>query len=300
MTTEQRVFSALSLKRATSFAALTFGFLMCCVPIPAVSVGDDDTCDPGDSVIAESGDTVWCLHEGDSTGHQLAREICLAKIQVGADQAAIRQLGFDSDVEQQAELEKEGKQQYQAFVRQVAGTLFDQTLDAVGVLADSAKSLNPWNVNQSVKALESKWYGGSGLTKALRRIAHVKGKPEIAAAYHDFAELAKTFREGYQTGQAMQEDPESSQLLLLVGVLKTLQGNYELGLVITGVEFAESLEYLSYLGARVDDLTDISDAKLARVSKLSLRLKGHVHDLNESRRKWRQETKIPVDPRCSS
>ena len=58
--------------------------------------------------------------------------------------------------------------------------MFDQSLSAVGKLADSAKSLNPWNVNKAVKLLEDKGFANAQLVRALRKVAGVRGKPQMA------------------------------------------------------------------------------------------------------------------------
>ena len=262
----------------------------------------DAACDPGDTLIAENADNIWCRRDSDyrgSAAEKSAGKVCLAKNIVKADQNAIRQLGFATDTERFEMFEKVSADQRKALVRKVAGALIDNGLDAVGKIADSAKSLNPWNVNRAVKMLEGRWYGNPLLVKALRKVARVKGKPEKAAAYEEFARLAKSFREGYQTGQKMREEPDTAQLQLLAGVLKTLQGNYELGLVVTGAEFGESLAYLGYVGGQVDALARASDGKLAKLPALTRRLKTHVDDLVDARQNWRRETGIPVDPICT-
>jgi hypothetical protein len=273
-----------------------------CLVAP-VAAADDVKCYPGDTLIAMDADSIWCRHDADwngSKGQQLASRFCSIKKKVAADEEAIRQLGFAADAEQFGMFETIATKQRQALISKVECALFDQSLKGADALARSARSLNPWNVNKAVKLLEGKPYGSSLWAAALRKIARVKGKPEMAAAFHDFAEIAEKARGAYETQEAMSDDPDSAQLQLLVGVLKALQGNYEAGLVVTGVEFSESIAYLVYVSGRVDDLAQATDEKLVRLPGLTKRLKRDVDSLLTIRSDWRNEMDIKVDPQCTA
>jgi hypothetical protein len=258
-------------------------------------------CEAGEILVAEDAKNWYCLEAKsyeNSQGQKLATQYCSTKKIVAADQNAIRNLGFAVDAERYEAFGKVAEEQQRDLKRKAFEALFDQGLDATGKLMDSAKSLNPWNVNKAVKLLEDKGLGNPELISALREISRVKGKPAMAEAYHHFEQLAKAAVKGYNTGQRMADDPNSAQLQLLVGALKTMQGNYELGLIVTGAEFGESMAYLSYISGQVDDLSQQTDDKLARLGPLGTRLKDHVNDLAHARKAWQDETDIPIPPRC--
>jgi hypothetical protein len=258
-------------------------------------------CPPGEILVAEDA-TNWYCREAkaykNSEGPKLADQYCATNKKVAADQNAIRNLGFAVDVERYRMFGKVAQDQQADLKRKIMLAMFDQGLLATGNILDGAKSLNPWNVNKAVKLLEEKGFGNEQLIASLRDVARVRGKPEIAAAYHRFEELAKSTVEGYSTGQGMAKEPETAQLQLLAGALKTMQGNYELGLVITGLEFGESIAYLSYVSGEMNSLAQETDDKLAKLVPLAARLKDHVKYLVSTREAWQTEMDIPVAPSC--
>ncbi len=258
-------------------------------------------CNAGEILVAEDEKNWYCLDikSYESTqGPKLASQYCGAKKKVAADQNAIRNLGWSVDTERYELFGKVADDQEAELKRRVFTAMFDQSLTATGTLLDSGKSLNPWNVNKAAKLLEKKGFGNAQLIAALRQIARVRGKPAMAEAYHHFEELAKSAVEGYNTGGGMARDPDTAQLQLLAGALKTMQGNYEFGLLITGLEFGESIAYLSYVSGQVNDLTQQTDDKLAKLVPLGARLKGHINDLVQTNQAWQAETGVPMAPRC--
>lgn len=261
-------------------------------------------CKPGDLLVGEDADNYYCRGRGEyqgSAAEKAGARFCAAKLALAADQNAIRQLGFASDVERFEMFEDVAKEQKSELQRKVFDALLDQGLEAIGLAVDSAKSLNPWNVNNAVKMLEEKGFRNRAVAAALRRVAATKDKPAMAAAYHQFAEVAKAAKEGWNTGSDMASDQKNSEMRLLLGALKVAQGNPELGLLVTGVELGESLAYLVYVSGRVNDLTRSTDDKLLRVGTLSQRLKGHVDAVRASRSQWRHAMGIASgEPRCSS
>src|SRR5207302_256885 len=121
------------------------------------------------------------------------------------------------------------------------------------------------------------------------RISRVQGKPAMAASYHEFAELAKSTVEGYKAGRGMAQEPGTARLQLLLGALKAMQGNYELGLLVTGAEFAESMAYLAYVSGQMNTLASATDDSLTRLSSMSARLRMHVAGLIATRKAWQKE-----------
>ena len=258
-------------------------------------------CKAGEILVAEDQKNWYCLETKSykkSLGPKLATQYCGTKIKLAADQSAIRDLGFAVDVERNEMFGKVAEQQQAELKRRIFTAMFDQGLAGTGKLLDSAKSLNPWNINKAAQLLEEKGLGNAELIAALREVARVRGKPEMVEAYHHFAELAKTAVEGYSTGRGMAEETDTAKLQLLAGALKTMQGNYELGLVISGLEFGESIAYLSYVSGQVNDLAQETDDKLAKLAHLGQRLKSDVNDLARYRQSWQAETDIPLPPLC--
>ena len=179
--------------------------------------------------------------------------------------------------------------------------LFESGLDAGALAVDSAKSLNPWNVNHAIRMLEEKGFRNRTMVTALRRVAATKDKPAMAAAYHHFTDIAKAAKEGWFTGSDMATDPANAELRLAVGALKVMHGNPNLGLVITSLEFGESLAYLLYVNGRVSDLTRSTDDKLDRLGTLTRRLREHVDAVHTARAEWRRGLGIRAgEPRCES
>jgi hypothetical protein len=260
-------------------------------------------CAANEILVAETDKAYYCLSLSDynnSDGPKLAANYCSAKTKIAADQSAIRNLGFAISVERYLAISELAKQQQQLLKRKVMLAMFEQTLSATGALVDTAKSLNPWNVNNAVKLLEGKHFAFPVLADALRKIARVRGKPEMAAQYHQFELLAKGFVNGYVSQQAAQEDPDSAQLQLLLGALKTMQGNYELGLLVTAAEFGESLAYIYYIGGELDDLARQNDDNMGKLAFFAQRLKNDVDAAVKARKAWQEEFEIPVAPKCPS
>ena len=56
------------------------------------------------------------------------------------------------------------------------------------------------------------------------------------------------------------------------------------------VRVTESLAYLCYLGGKVDELAQITDDKIHRLTELTKRLKGHVAEMAEAKAVWQKET----------
>jgi hypothetical protein len=259
-------------------------------------------CKPGDLLVGEDAENYYCRsraqYEG-SAAQRAAAQFCSAKRTLGADQNAIRQLGFSLDTERFEMFAEVSREQKAELQNRVLDALLDYGFEATAVIANSAKSLNPWNVNNAVRMLEEKGFKNAMVNAALRRIALQKDKPAIVAAYRDFVDAAKAAKEGWNTGTAMSKDSQNAALRLLVGALKVMQGNSDLGLAVTAAELGESLAYLLYMNGRVNELTKSSDEKLQRLTALSKRLQGHVGDVRTQRTEWRRAMGISRgEPTC--
>jgi hypothetical protein len=259
-------------------------------------------CDPGDILVGEDDDNYYCRRKSEYQGSVAERagtRFCVARRTLAADQSAIRALGFATDTERFEMFQRVSREQKAELQHKVLDVLFDQGLEATSVAVKSAQSLNPWNVNNAVKMLKEKRFGNAKVIAALRRIALTKDKPAMAAAYREFADVAKAAKEGWSTGSGMASDANNAELRLLVGALKLMQGNPGLGTAVTAAELGESFAYLVYVSGRVDELTRSTDDKLLRLDTLSQRLKGDVEALKASRRQWRQAMGIAGgEPTC--
>lgn len=255
-------------------------------------------CKPGDVLVGEDADNYYCMertkYEG-STTQKFGSQFCLAKQLLVADQTAIRNLGFALDAERFEMFENIAHEQKAELQHKIFDALLDQGLEATDIALDSAKSLNPWNVNKAIDMLKAKGFDNALIISALRRIALQEDKPTLLASYRDFVKLAKRAKEGWDTEAGIAKDPENSQLRLMVGALKIMQGNPELGLAVTAAEFSENLTYLGYLSGQVSDLTNASDEKLALLGTpthggLTQRLKLHVNDMMTAKNAWQKSS----------
>lgn len=257
-----------------------------------------------DILIGEDADNYYYMsaskYKG-SVAEKAGVQFCRANLTATAEQNAVRQLGFNVDAERYAMFEQVGKDQQAALIHNVYGAMFDQGLESTSAIFHSASSLNPWNVNQSIKMLENHGFANTKLLSALRTVARQNNKPAMYAAFKSFTEQAKTTKEGWDTGSEMAKDPGSSQLRLLVGALKTMQGNPELGLVVTTAEFGENVAYLAYASRQVTELSQASDNKLSHLASLSQQLKTNVDQAGQAKRTWRKSTGYnSAHPVCTS
>lgn len=271
---------------------------LCLAPAPARA-----QCKPGDLLVGEDDDNYYCRRRSEYQGTPADRagtKFCGATLALAADQNAIRQLGFAGDVERFNMFAKVAEEQKKDLQRKVVMALVDQSLEAGSLAMKSAKSLNPWNVNNAVTTLTEKGFGYPPIIAALRRIAAAKDKPAMAEAYEGFQKLAKSFVEGVNTGWDMGKEPESADLRFLLGALKIMQGNPEAGAIITGLEFGESMAYLYYVNSEVGDLSKATDDKLVRLTKLTERLKHRVDTIESARAQWRKAMGIRTgQPTCA-
>ena len=205
---------------------------------------------------------------------------------MAADERAIAQMNFGNEVRSFAMFAKVSKAQKAKFEEKVLGALIDQGAEASTMAAMRAKSLNTVNVKAAIKKLRASGLKDERIFAALYTIANTKDKPAMAEAYKEVVHLVMTGKEGYDTGKDMAEDLKNARLRLLLGALKVAQGNPELGLVVTGAEFGESLAYLGYISSKVGDLNRVADSKLAQLNSLIARLKGDVATLQRAKRHW--------------
>lgn len=244
-------------------------------------------------LVGEDADSYYYMKKAEyknSAAEKTGAQYRKARLRVTAGQEAIRQLGFTTDSERFALYEGVAREQKEELQNKIFDALFDQALEGTTMLAQSAKSLNPWNVNKAIEMLKEKGFKNEAVMKALRKIASVQGKPEMAAAYKEFTECVKAAKEGWNTGKNQAKEPEHAEAHLALGMLKVLQGNPELGLIVTAVEFSESIAYLYYLTGEVKELTKVTDEKLKTLATLSEKLKKDVAEMNAAKKAWQKAT----------
>lgn len=278
--------------------------LLCALALWLAPAAARAQCKPGDLLVGEDDDNYYCRKPAEyrgSAAEQAGTRFCTSRRVLAADQNAIRELGFTNDVERFRMFAQVSAKQKAELQRKLLDALFDYGLAGGKLAADSAKGLNPWNVNNAVKILESKGLKNQTIVAALRRVAAAKGKPAMAEAYEHWSELARVGKEGLLTGWDVAREEENREIRFLLGALKAIQGNPELALAVTTVEFGESLAYLGYLGGQIDTLTRATDDKLLRVEKLHERLKQHVEGVQAARAQWRQAMGIKSgEPKCGA
>jgi hypothetical protein len=250
-------------------------------------------CKPGDVLVGEDEEQYYCMkrsdHE-DSPTQKHGVAFCNQKRLVAADQNAIRVLNVALDADRFEMYTSVAKDQKQQLENLLFDAMLDQGLAAAGMALKSAKSLNPYNVNKAADDLVKNGFGHPDIIAALRKIASIKDKPAKAAAYREWEIRIKAARNGWRTAQGVAKDTANANLRMMVGALKLMQGNPQAALLINGLQAGESLLYLLYLNAQVDDLAASSDDRLAQLVTLSSRLKSHVETLVAEKKAWQKTT----------
>ena len=233
-----------------------------------------------------------------SAGSPVSVKFCAAKLKVSADERAIQQMNFGNDERSFEMFENVSKAQKMKFEEKVLGALLDQGIEATKMAANSAKSLNPWNVNTKINELRAVGLNNDTIFTGLRKLAAAKDKPAMAAAYKDLVDLVQSAKEGYDTGKDMAKEPENATLRLLLGVLKVAQGNPELGIAVTAADFGESFAYLGYMSVKVGDLTRLTDDKLVLLKSRIERLSNDVVSLRKAKQDWTTTNAEQSEPDC--
>lgn len=227
-----------------------------------------------------------------------ADEFCKMKGLSDADIAAIKAIDFRADIESYQEFEKLSTKEKASFENKAFMAALDQGLEAAEKGVDAAKSLNPWSVNTAIKDFKARGFDDPTLFAAMRKVAAATGKPQKAEAYKAFVKLAKAGYEGYKTGKDMREEPDNARLRFLLGTLKVMQNNPELGLAVTTAEFAESYAWLYWLDRLQSERMDITETKLKQLAALSANLKTHMDAMKTARDQYREDTGASDDPSC--
>lgn len=227
---------------------------------------------------------------------------CTAKLRVAADKRAIQQLNLGIDPSNFEAFTAASEAQKAEFENQLRGALVDQAFEATAMAASSVAALNPWTVNKNINELRAIGLGDDRLFAGLRKIAETRDKPEMALAYKDLLDFVRAWKEGVDTGKDMANDVreregKSPELRLLLGVLRTAQGNPDLGVLVTAADLGLSLAYLRYVSPEVENLSKMTDDTLALLKSRIKRLKADVDALNAEKRAVKGEGS--GEPDCS-
>jgi hypothetical protein len=225
-------------------------------------------------------------------------KFCAAKLKVSADERAIQQMNFGNDERSFEMFENVSKAQKTKFEGKALGALLDQGIEATKIAANSARSLNPWNVNTKINELRAMGLNNDMIFTGLRKLAATEDKPAMAEAYKDLVGLVQSAKEGYDTGKDMAKEPQNATLRLLLGVLKVAQGNPELGIAVTAADFGESFAYLGYMSVEVGDLAQVTDDKLVLLKSRIERLKADVVSLKAAKQDWTTTNAEQGEPDC--
>ena len=250
-------------------------------------------CNSGEVLVGEDADNYYCMQKSkyeSSPAKALAEQFCRTKRLLVADQNAIRALGFATDTQRFELFADTAQEQKSDLEHKLFDTFVDQSLDASVMAFRSAKSLNPWNVNNTINMLRAKGFESTTVISALRKIAAQKDKPAMFEAYEEFVETAKQVKEEWNTASDVTRDRQNANLRILLGALKVIQGDPQLGALVTSVEFGENLAYLYYLSGEVNDLGKVSDQKLKQLSELSGKLRSDLSAMVQSKRGWQRAT----------
>lgn len=267
----------------------------------------DDDCPPGYHKVGEdieetATETIVhsrCKRDAISAEASARARFCKARELIGKDQDGLRALDFQSDVAEYEKFQGLARDQKASFEHKAFDAVLDQAFEIAEKGADAIKPLNPWSVNKAIKSLKSQGYANEAVFSAMRKVASAKDKPARVEAFKAFIKGFKVGHESADTAIDMHEDPKNAEWRLALGALKILQGNPELGLVVTSVEFGESFAYLYYLNDQIAEKDALTDQKLSSLAQLSDNMKKHVVDLKSAKADWQKAGGVGNEPACN-
>ncbi len=221
-----------------------------------------------------------------ASSNAIRQQFCKAADFIRKDQEGLRALDFKTDSEQFERYAEASREQKAAVQKKVIDGLLDQSLEVAQKGVEAAKSLNPVSVNDAIGKLKAAGFTNKRLLGAMRKVASTQGKPAMAESYKFFVDTAKSSKEAYDTDADMAKEPDSAQLRFLLGALKIMQKNPELGVVVMTAEFGESAAYLGFLNSAVAEQADLTDDKLYNESRLATQLRQHVAAKKQARADW--------------
>jgi hypothetical protein len=197
---------------------------------------------------------------------------------VAQDQEAIRRLGFS----QQAA----NTQEWQNLSEEARVQLMS---DAVGGLLAAAQKANSWagslgppTANKAISRLRSAGINNDLLNQAIRQLGATPGKPAVAAEIKDFLNGISITKDSAMLAAAPMD--REAKLTALSDVLSYFETNPTLALLAADLATTTSLIYYGYVqhkgSAVVDQLTNLSEADLRSLKRLSAQLTNDVKALN--------------------
>jgi hypothetical protein len=180
---------------------------------------------------------------------------------------------------------------------EAVGAMFGAALDEASSRAVlKTASLNPFNAQKYIGQLKSVGIQIGPLNNAIRNIALVKDKRQLAEAFNEFAGVAESSYEGYKLKD---KDLARAVAVASIGIVGSLRNQPELGALATETDLLIALYYAGQMESGIDQLNSMTDAKLLKLTELTKRLQQHVGDLNELKGNWTAQFPGSVLP-CSS
>jgi uncharacterized coiled-coil protein SlyX/rRNA processing protein Gar1 len=215
---------------------------------------------------------------------RLASQICASRNLIKRDQDAIKALNFGvtaKDFEEIAKLTQERKDELQEeAVDAMLGAVLDETSERA-IMATT--SVNPFNAQKYIGQLKRIGVQSGPLNDAIRNMAHVKDKHELAEAFNTFTGAAKSVYEGYEV-----KDKGTAKALAAtsIGMVGALRNQPELGAIAAETNLLIALAYSGQLESQIEQLNSMTNEKLQTLDRLTKRLKNHVDRLHALKDTW--------------
>lgn len=214
----------------------------------------------------------------------LTSQICATRDLIAADQKAIAALNFALTAGDFEEIGKLTEDRKVALQDEAVGAMFGAVLDEASTRAVlKTASLNPFNAQKYIGELNGLGVKSRSLNDAIRNIALVKGKPQLADAFNKFVGVAKSTYDGYELKD---KDAARAVAVASIGIVGTLRDQSELGALATETNLLIALYYAGQMQSGIDQLNSMTNTKLLTLTELAKRLQTHVGQLNELKQNW--------------
>lgn len=260
---------------------------------PGVAVAQ---CGPDEVFIGEDAIAWYCMKKSDYEGsrtQKLQEVYCQAEVKAKSERAAIKQLGLDADTDRFEMFAKLGEDQKKKITHAALSLVIDASLASASAAADSAKSLNPYNVNRAVAALERRGVAYEPFVKSLRAVAAQKDKPEKARKFKEFVEIVEKAKLGREEKAKAKEEPDDGFWHGLIAGIGIAGDTRLVAATVSVGDTIESLSYLWYASGQEEELRKSNDAKLAQLATLTKRLRDDVDSMKNAKFEWQIETGHP-------
>ena len=222
----------------------------------------------------------------------LNQQINYSRTSIDLDMGAIQNLRLSTraeDIEEWTKLSEESQAELKG---KALDALISNGIDAAKAATKPIASLNPWSANKKISELHAVGINIAPLDKAIRAVASVKGKPEMADAIRDLLDAIADARDEYSKEQDSTEAKTEQDLLNVqlntVGSLLTdYLENPELKILFSEIDVTTAAIYNNVThriaAGRIDQLTSLTEQELSSLKFIDLLLQRHVKILNMAR-----------------